>query len=173
MRTAEILGSKEFDPSSLEGLTPAEVRASIPSDWVQAASKSGGEEVFRDPTNFGRQIRIMPGYPAGSRADLITTGCGWPIRGFSCWVGWTGFSWASERRSTARTAWNVVGSEPVNEDGVVNLRLFFFPDAELTVVARSAAFYAGDVPGLPDAPPDFAGSDAEVAAGDGVDGLAV
>jgi hypothetical protein len=75
------------------------------------------------------------------------------------------FSWNSDRRPTARTAWNVVGSLPVNEDGVVNLRLFFFPDAELTVVGRSAAFYAGDVPGLPDTPPDFAGSDEAIAAG--------
>jgi hypothetical protein len=75
------------------------------------------------------------------------------------------FSWASERRSTARTAWNVVGSVPVNEDGVVTLRLFFFPDAEMTVAARSAAFFAGDVPGLPDRVPDFAWSDEEVAAG--------
>jgi hypothetical protein len=35
----------------------------------------------------------------------------------------------------------------------------------MTVVARSAAFYAGHVPGLPDTPPDFASSDQEVAAG--------
>ena len=75
------------------------------------------------------------------------------------------FSWNSNSRPTIRTAWNVVGSEPVNEGGVVNLRLFFFPDAEMTVVARSAAFYAGDVPGLPDTPPDFAGDDEQVAAG--------
>jgi hypothetical protein len=74
-------------------------------------------------------------------------------------------SWSSERRRTARTAWNVVGSLPVNEDGLINLKLFFFPDAELKVVARSAAFYAGDVPGLPDTPPDFADSDEAVAAG--------
>jgi hypothetical protein len=75
------------------------------------------------------------------------------------------FSWNSDPRLTLRTAWNVVGSEPVNEGGVVNLRLFFFPDAEMSVVARSAAFYVGDVPGLPDTPPDFAGDDDEVAAG--------
>jgi hypothetical protein len=75
------------------------------------------------------------------------------------------FSWNSYRRPTARTAWNVIGSVPFNQDGVVNLNLFFFPDAELTVVARSAAFYAGDVPGLPGTPPDFTGSDQEVAAG--------
>jgi hypothetical protein len=34
-------------------------------------------------------------------------------------------------------------------DGVVNLRLFFFPDAEMSAVARSAAFFSGDVSGLP------------------------
>jgi hypothetical protein len=75
------------------------------------------------------------------------------------------FSWAGERRTTIRTAWNVVGSVPINKDGVVNLRLLFFPDAELTVVGRSGAFFAGDVVGLPDTPPDFVGSDEEVAAG--------
>jgi hypothetical protein len=73
-RTVEILGPKEFNPNSLEGLTPNAVRNSIPSDWIQSASKSGEGEVFRDPFNAGRQIRIMPGYPAGSRPDLITTG---------------------------------------------------------------------------------------------------
>jgi len=31
--------------------------------------------------------------------------------------------------------------------------------------ARSAAFHAGDVPGLPEIPPDFADSDEVVAAG--------
>jgi len=41
----------------------------------------------------------------------------------------------------------------------------FFPDAEITLAARSAAFFAGDVPGLPERPPDFAGDDVEVAAG--------
>jgi hypothetical protein len=76
-----------------------------------------------------------------------------------------GLSFNSERRLTARTAWNVVGSLPVINDGVINLKLFFFPDAELTVVARSGAFYAGDVPGLPDTPPDFAGSDEAMTAG--------
>ncbi len=74
------------------------------------------------------------------------------------------FSWKSERWPAARTAWNVVGSLPVNGGGVINLSLSFFPDADLTVAARRGAFYAGDVPGLPDAPPDLAGSDDEVAA---------
>jgi hypothetical protein len=89
-------------------------------------------------------------------------------------VAWTGllvlygvekFSWTGERRSSTRTAWNVVGSEPASRDGMVGLRLFFLPDAEFAVAARSAAFFAGDVPGLPDRVPDFAWGDAEVAAG--------
>jgi hypothetical protein len=74
-------------------------------------------------------------------------------------------SWSGEQRHTTRTAWNVVSSLPVNEAGVIKLRFFFHPDAQLMVVARSAAFYAGDVPGLPEAPPDFAGGDKTVAAG--------
>jgi len=74
------------------------------------------------------------------------------------------FEWRTERRSTARTSWNVDASVPSNNEGVINLRLIFFPSAELTLVARSAAFFAGEVPGLPDTPPDFGGSDAEVAA---------
>ncbi|MCW2540065.1 MAG: secreted protein, partial [Frankiales bacterium] len=73
-RLATIGGPKEFDPSVLRGMSSGDVRGSIPSDWVPGSSKSGGGEVFRDPANSGRQIRIMPGYPAGSRPDLITTG---------------------------------------------------------------------------------------------------
>jgi hypothetical protein len=75
------------------------------------------------------------------------------------------FNWASERRSTTRTSWNITSSVPAHEDGVVNFRLFFVPGAEMMVAARSAAFFAGDVPGLPGTPPDFAGNDEKVAAG--------
>ena len=75
------------------------------------------------------------------------------------------FTWRAERRFTKRFSWNVDASRPDNKDGVVSLRLTFYHGAGLTVVARGAAFYAGDVPGLPDRVPDFAWSDAEVAAG--------
>jgi hypothetical protein len=75
------------------------------------------------------------------------------------------FQWRAERRRSARTSWNVDVSVPSKKDGLVRLRLVFFPFAELTVVARNAAFFGGDVPGLPDVPPDFGGSDAVVAAG--------
>jgi hypothetical protein len=70
----QVGSPREFDPQSLEGLSSDQVRESIPSDWVRSASARGGGEVFRDPANPGRQIRIMPGYPEGSRPDPLTTG---------------------------------------------------------------------------------------------------
>jgi hypothetical protein len=52
-------------------------------------------------------------------------------------------SWDGETRRTARTVWNAVASVRAHEDGTVNLRLLFHPDAELTELARSAAFLPG------------------------------
>jgi hypothetical protein len=69
-----IGGPDAFDPASLTGETPAEVEAQIPPDWVRTPSKSGGGEVFSDPANPGRQIRIMPGYGPGIRPDPLTAG---------------------------------------------------------------------------------------------------
>ncbi|MGY2061265.1 hypothetical protein ACW9HQ_40880, partial [Nocardia gipuzkoensis] len=65
---------KTFDPQSLTGKSAEEVAKGIPSDWVEAPSKSGGGTVYRDPDNFGRQIRIMPGYTDGNRPDPLTYG---------------------------------------------------------------------------------------------------
>jgi hypothetical protein len=70
----KIGGPKDFDPQDLRGLTPAEVKARIPDDWVHNPSARGGGEVYADPANRGRQIRIMPGYPPGSRPDPMTWG---------------------------------------------------------------------------------------------------
>jgi len=70
----KIGGPKEFDPQELRGLSPDEVRAKIPDDWTHDTSARGGGEVFRDPVNKGRQVRIMPGYPPGSRPDQVTWG---------------------------------------------------------------------------------------------------
>lgn len=69
-----ISDPKSFDPNTLKGQTPQQVRDRIPADWPQSGSNTGGGEVFRDPNNPGRQIRIMPGYPKGSRSDPLTTG---------------------------------------------------------------------------------------------------
>ncbi|HEV7962529.1 MAG TPA: WXG100 family type VII secretion target [Actinoplanes sp.] len=70
----KIGSPKEFDPQELRGLSADDVRAKIPDDWTHDASARGGGEVFRDPVNKGRQVRIMPGYPPGSRADPVTWG---------------------------------------------------------------------------------------------------
>src|SRR5260370_37282495 len=47
-------------------------------------------------------------------------------------------TWSSERRSSERTAWNVVGSLPVTEDGGLQLKQFFFPYHKLQVVDLDA-----------------------------------
>jgi hypothetical protein len=67
-------------------------------------------------------------------------------------------SWAAEQRSTLRTAWTVGGSIPRNEDRLFSLELGLWPNAQLALVAESAAFFAGDVPGL-DRIPDYADDD--------------
>jgi hypothetical protein len=70
----KIGGPKDFDPEDLHGSTPDEVRQRIPDDWVTRPSANGGGTVFSDPNNRGRQIRVMPGYPPGSRPDPLTWG---------------------------------------------------------------------------------------------------
>ena len=75
MRTiVKIGGPKEFDPTLLRGKDADEIRASIPDGWTARPSRSGGGTVFDDPAHQGRYIRVMPGYPAGSRPDELTAG---------------------------------------------------------------------------------------------------
>ncbi|GIF00649.1 polymorphic toxin-type HINT domain-containing protein [Paractinoplanes rishiriensis] len=63
-----------FDPNSLRGMSAAEIEAAIPDTWERVPSASGGGVVYKDPKNFGRQIRVMPGYTAGNRPDALTHG---------------------------------------------------------------------------------------------------
>lgn len=63
-----------FDPQSIRGLSADEIERGVPGHWVAAESKSGGGKVYRDPDNFGRQLRTMPGYTAGNRPDPLTHG---------------------------------------------------------------------------------------------------
>ncbi|MFC9434167.1 hypothetical protein [Nocardia sp. NPDC057030] len=65
---------KGFDPQTLAGKSQEEVAQGIPHKWVESPSKSGDGTVYRDPENFGRQIRIMPGYTEGNRPDPLTHG---------------------------------------------------------------------------------------------------
>jgi len=55
-------------------MSGADVESAIPPDWERASSKAGDGMVYRDPQNPGRQIRIMPGYTAGNRPDIMTHG---------------------------------------------------------------------------------------------------
>lgn len=63
-----------FDPRSIRGLSAEQIERGVPGHWVAAESKSGGGKVYRDPDNFGRQLRTMPGYTEGNRPDPLTHG---------------------------------------------------------------------------------------------------
>jgi hypothetical protein len=53
----------------------------------------------------------------------------------------------------------IMSSVPAVESGRFTLGLGCLNGWRLSVVARSAEFFVGDIPGLPDAPPDFAKDD--------------
>jgi hypothetical protein len=66
-------------------------------------------------------------------------------------------SWSGPSRATDLTAWSIGSSVPVDENGTFTLTLSMWPapGAQFSVAAESAAFVAGDVPGLEDVPPDY------------------
>jgi hypothetical protein len=70
----KIGGPDELDPQSLRGVDAEDLRARIPDDWDATPSRRGNGVVYEDPVHKGRQIRIMPGYPAGSRPDPVNAG---------------------------------------------------------------------------------------------------
>lgn len=69
------------------------------------------------------------------------------------------FGWSSEPRSSARTAWNVVSSQPSVSNGTFSIVLGFIPSARLVLRAVSAEYYVGDVAAIGDTPPDYGGAD--------------
>jgi hypothetical protein len=74
-------------------------------------------------------------------------------------------SWDAEARSTARTAWNVVGSTPQTRERSFGLTLGTSPNARLSLQGGSAAFFAGNVPNLDRIPDYFEDSESVVRAG--------
>lgn len=68
-------------------------------------------------------------------------------------------AWSGRSRDTALTAWSVGSSRPQAMDRLFGLRLGIWPGAQLWLTAESAAFFAGDVPGLSEAPPDYSNLD--------------
>ena len=62
-----------FDPRELEGLSRAQLRDLL-RDWPVGPAKRGSGVVYDDTGNLGRQIRVMDGYPPGSRPNPITWG---------------------------------------------------------------------------------------------------
>lgn len=76
-------------------------------------------------------------------------------------------TWSGLRRDVPLTAWSIGSSVPSAKDQFFGLSLVLWPHpgAQLTLSAESAAFFVGDVPGLPEAPPDYTvGDRREIAA---------
>ena len=69
---ATLHDPRMFDPHSLRGFTCQEVRELVDA-WRATVVRNGEGMRFQDPDHFGRQIRIMDGYP-GTRPDPITHG---------------------------------------------------------------------------------------------------
>ena len=69
-------------------------------------------------------------------------------------------SWSSPSRDTPLTAWTIDGSVPRHQDRLFGLQLGMWPapGAEFRLLAESAFFFAGDVPGLGEAPPNYTGA---------------
>ena len=75
--------------------------------------------------------------------------------------GVTEFSWSADVPAAPLTAWAVGGSIPRNQNRLFDLTLGMWPGATLHLIAESAAFFTGDVPGLAEAPPDYVEDDDE------------
>ncbi len=76
-------------------------------------------------------------------------------------------TWSGPARDTALTAWSVGSSIPHANERLftLNLVMWPYPGARLSVMAESAAFFIGDVVGLSEAPPDYSGRDRVSVAG--------
>ena len=70
-------------------------------------------------------------------------------------------SWTAGPRTTDMTAWPVGGSVVRHENRLLQWELGMWPPpgAQLKLVAESAAFFSGDVPGLDETPPDYGQDD--------------
>jgi len=62
-----------LDPKELEGLSRKQMEELL-HDWPVRPSSEGQGLVYGDPANYGRHIRVMDGYPPGSRPDPVTWG---------------------------------------------------------------------------------------------------
>jgi hypothetical protein len=69
------------------------------------------------------------------------------------------FGWEAEQQRTALIARTVFGSEPVKSGNDFRLSLGLWRNASLVFQAKEAAFFVGNVQGLPEAPPDYSDAD--------------
>jgi hypothetical protein len=75
-------------------------------------------------------------------------------------------NWSGQRRPAPRVAWPVDDSIPDNRDGRFRVRILFYEGGHAEVTAHGASFYSGDIPDLPETPPDYmTGSEESITSG--------
>lgn len=67
--------------------------------------------------------------------------------------------WEAESRSTTSTAWNVMSSSTVWQQGGLKFDLQLWPDAILSALGDSAQYFALDAKGIGLVPPDYTTAD--------------
>jgi hypothetical protein len=72
-------------------------------------------------------------------------------------------TWSGPERRTSRTAWTVGGSTVRAEGALWRMELGLWPSpgAQVELAAEAAFFFAGDVPGLDEVPPNYIEDDEE------------
>lgn len=78
--------------------------------------------------------------------------------------GVTELQWSADPREATRTAWTISGWNRGRTAKGDHWQAGLFPSGYLSLIARSAQFIGGDVPGLADVPTDYDGPDDVVAA---------
>ena len=79
--------------------------------------------------------------------------------------------WSGPSGDTGLTAWSIGSSVATTKDRLFGLSLVMWPHpgARLSLTAESAAFFVGDVPGLPEAPLDYTEGDRSAIGGEVAD----
>jgi hypothetical protein len=142
MLAEELLKSPERGSMALPDVDPFRQ-----SDALQEAQLLEARvEALTSTVGLLFELRTAMHFTEGNAAVLIARGA-------------REFNWSAETRLTGKTAWNVVGSEPLIANKIFTLELDFLPISQLRVAARSVEFYVGNMDGLGDQLPDYVEDD--------------
>jgi hypothetical protein len=142
MLVEELLGSPKH-----MGMAPPEVDPFRQPDALQEAQLLEARvDALSSTVGLLFELRTAMYLMEGNTALLIARG----VREFK---------WSAEARLTGKTAWNIVGSEPLIANELFIFEIDFLPVSQMRLVAQSAEFYTGNVDGLHDQLSDYVEDD--------------